>query len=185
MTPEERTLHQKLVQAGVKQHPDSVVLQMEAADVELMKMTFESVVFGKAPAGPRKHLEAALKLAEASTDPKETALLPIIRERLGSLSEVSEAMDRFGPFGPFGGGPFGPDSAAGRSGRDSWTWSVWTPMTTTMTGMTTTNSTTTSAHRSSWMPAPPPARRRSRHAGVPGRRSANARRSDATDERSL
>ncbi len=46
-----------------------------------------------------------MKLAEASTDPKETALLPIIRERLGSLSEVSEAMDRFGPFG---GGPFGP-----------------------------------------------------------------------------
>src|SRR5262249_7763832 len=52
------------------------------------------------------HLETALKLAEASTDPKVTALLPAIRERLSMLDEVQQAMHHFGS--PFGGLPFGP-----------------------------------------------------------------------------
>ncbi len=41
-------------------------------------------------------METALKLAEASTDPQVTALLPMIRKRLGSLDEVEGAMGRFG-----------------------------------------------------------------------------------------
>jgi hypothetical protein len=54
----------------------------------------------------QRYLETALKLAEASTDPKVNGLLPDIRKHLGILGELS---DRFGRFGfPFGGGPFGP-----------------------------------------------------------------------------
>ena len=37
LLPKERALFEKLVQAGVKQHPDSVVLHMNAADLEMMR----------------------------------------------------------------------------------------------------------------------------------------------------
>ena len=94
------------MQAGVKQHPDSVLLHMSAGGLEMMD-TGMNVIFGaRLPTGARRHLETALKLAEASTDPKVTALLPMIRERLSLLDEVQQAMGHFGS--PFGGMPFGP-----------------------------------------------------------------------------
>jgi tetratricopeptide (TPR) repeat protein len=101
--PDQFDLLEKLVKAGLKQHPDSASLNMRAADVEMTK--------GQGFAGTRsaqRYLETALKLAEASTDPKVTELLPVIRKHLGVISELTE---RMGPFGfPFGGGmPFGPD----------------------------------------------------------------------------
>jgi hypothetical protein len=109
--PKERALQKKLVNAGLKQYPDSVVLHLIAADMEMMSAGI-GAFFGGIPPGIRRHMETALKLAEASTDPKVTALLPMIRQRVGSLDEVSEAM---GPFG-FGGGPFGPGPGGGPFG---------------------------------------------------------------------
>jgi tetratricopeptide (TPR) repeat protein len=98
--PNEFDLLQKLVKAGLKLHPDSASLNMHAADVELVKGQF----FGGTQAAQR-YLETALKLAEASTDPKVSGLLPDIRKHLGMVSEITE---RFGRFGfPFGGEPFG------------------------------------------------------------------------------
>jgi tetratricopeptide (TPR) repeat protein len=106
LMPKERALFKKLVQAGVKQHPDSVLLHISAGGLEMMD-TGVNVLFGaRLPTGARRHLETALKLAESSTDPKVTALLPMIRERLSLLDEVQQAMGHFGS--PFGGMPFGP-----------------------------------------------------------------------------
>ncbi len=110
LLPKERATYEKLVQAGLRQHQDSVVLHLNAADLDLMRNArVDALLFGGIPQGARQHLETALRLAEASTDPNVTALLPTIRERLGSLEEVARAMDRFGP--PFGGMPFGPGPA--------------------------------------------------------------------------
>ncbi len=99
--PDEFTLFEKLIRAGLKQHPDSVLLNLDAGEVELTKG--KHLVGGARTA--QHYLETALKLAEASTDPKVTALLPVIRSQLGVLGEITE---RFGRFGfPFGGDPFG------------------------------------------------------------------------------
>jgi hypothetical protein len=106
LLPKEHATYEKLVRAGVWQHQDSVVLHLNAADLDMMRSSVHSFLFAGVPYGARQHLETALKLAEASTDPKVTAMLPMIRERLGSLQEVSQAIDRFMP--PFGSGPFGP-----------------------------------------------------------------------------
>ena len=48
-------------------------------------------LIGGRPRRAQRYLETALKLAEASTDPKDTALLPEIRERLGMLEELERA----------------------------------------------------------------------------------------------
>jgi hypothetical protein len=105
LLPENQALYQKLVRAGIKQHPDSAELHMHAADVEIQTMTMRRGMPGIIPPGVRQHLETALKLAEASTNPKVTALLPEIRRMLGSFNEVSDMFDHFASFG---GGPFGP-----------------------------------------------------------------------------
>lgn len=100
--PEEFDLLKKLVKAGLKQHADSASLHMHAGDIELVK----GKVFGIRVV--QRHLETALKLAEALTDPKVTDLLPVIRKHLGIIGELT---DRLGMFGsPFGGSPFGPAS---------------------------------------------------------------------------
>ncbi len=75
---------------------------MHAADIELIKGQF----FGGIQTAQRV-LETALKLAEASTDPKVNALLPDIRKHLGMLGEITERFGRIRRC-PFGGGPFGP-----------------------------------------------------------------------------
>jgi hypothetical protein len=94
-------LLQKLVNLGLKQHPNSALLNMHASDIELVKGQF----FGGIQKA-QQYLETAMKLAEASTEPKEIALLPDIRKHLGMLSEISDRFGRFS-FGG-GGGPFGP-----------------------------------------------------------------------------
>ena len=88
----------KLLQLGLKQHPESAVLNFHAG----MLAVAESMppFIGSAA---KKHLEKALKLAEASTVPAETALLPTIKSALTMINEIGS-----GPGGlPFGGGPFG------------------------------------------------------------------------------
>jgi hypothetical protein len=103
--PENQALYQKLVRSGIKQHPDSAELHLHAAEVEIQTMTMRRGMSGLIPPGVRQHLETALKIAEASTDPKVTALLPEIRRMLGSFTEVADMFDHFASFG---GGPFGP-----------------------------------------------------------------------------
>ena len=101
LLPKEFALREKLVKAGVKQHPDSALMNMNAADVELTK----GHIVGGTDAGQR-YLEKALKIAEVSTDQRDMDLLPEIRRQLGLLTELTE---RFNDYGfPFGGGPFGP-----------------------------------------------------------------------------
>jgi hypothetical protein len=94
-------LVEKMVKLGVKQHPKSVLLNMRMAMVEIPK---KKSFFGGGGQAQR-YLETALKLAEASTDPKETALLEPIRTQLSLLKEISE---RIGGLGGFFGSPFGP-----------------------------------------------------------------------------
>ena len=105
LSPREDALATKLVRAGLKQHPGSVRLHVAASAVEAMDAGL-GFLFGRSCASePRRHLETAPALAEASTDPKDTALVPAIRERLGRLDEIEQAAGRFGfPFGP-GSGP--------------------------------------------------------------------------------
>jgi len=64
----------------------------------------EGTFFGGNTAA-RRYLETALKLAQASTDPKVTALLPTIRTQLSLFEEVAQRVGGFRSF--FGGGPFG------------------------------------------------------------------------------
>ena len=87
----------KLVKTGLKQHPDSVQLNFQAGIVALAKSQPPFI-------GPDviRHLEKALTLAEASKVPKETALLPPIKE---SLTLINEMRERVGSL-PFGGLPF-------------------------------------------------------------------------------
>jgi hypothetical protein len=79
----EPPLFEKLVARGVEQHPDSVVLNFFAGLVNV----------GNSPHSMehmrgRISLEKALKLAEASTDPKATALLPAIKATLTAFNEI-------------------------------------------------------------------------------------------------
>jgi tetratricopeptide (TPR) repeat protein len=99
----ENALLEKLLKAGVKQHPESAVLHLHSGMMGLAK----GVITGSGGvAEARRHLETALKLAEASTDPKTTALLPEIRSQVSLLDEIT---GRLGPLGAFfGGGPFAP-----------------------------------------------------------------------------
>ena len=89
----------KLVAVGLKQYPRSAQLNFRAAAMEMGKGPF-----GFASHRTREYLNTALKLAEASTDPKETALVAPIKKALTLLNET----DRI-PFGLpfFGGGPSG------------------------------------------------------------------------------
>ena len=75
---------EKLVKLGIKQHPQSALLNFQAGLLEPGKASFK---LGSDKA--RGHLETARKLAEASTEPKEIALLPKIKNALTLLNEIS------------------------------------------------------------------------------------------------
>jgi hypothetical protein len=97
--PDETALVKNVVKSAVKKYPDSAMLNFRAALAELNEETF----FGGSKSA-RRHLEIALRLAEASTDPKVTALLDNIRGVLGMFNEFSERSGIFSAL--FGGGPF-------------------------------------------------------------------------------
>jgi hypothetical protein len=92
-------LLEKLVKLGVKQHPQSALLNFRAGLLETGRGPFN---FGGLSA--RKHLETARKLAESSTEPRETSLLPQIESALTLLNEMSS---RSIGFPAFGNGPSG------------------------------------------------------------------------------
>jgi tetratricopeptide (TPR) repeat protein len=96
--PDQEILLDKLLKKGLKQYPESVPLNLAAGMLAVVRSTPPIMN----PAA-KIHLEKALKLAEASTVPTVTALLPTIKDGLTMINELS-----FGPFGsPFSDGPFG------------------------------------------------------------------------------
>ena len=72
---------QKLVAVGLKQFPRSALLNFKAAAFETGKGLFGGY-------RARQYLDTALKLAEASTEPKETALVVSIKKALTLLNEM-------------------------------------------------------------------------------------------------
>jgi hypothetical protein len=95
--PKESKLLEKLVKHGLKSHPQSTLLNFRAGLIEMAKGPYQL------EKGARPYLEKALKLAEASTEPKETELLPQIKDALTMLNEMSKR-SMFSPFS--GEGPF-------------------------------------------------------------------------------
>jgi tetratricopeptide (TPR) repeat protein len=93
----------KLVTVGLKQFPRSALLNFKAAALETGKGSFS---FGGYRA--RQCLDTALKLAEASTDPKETALVDPVKKALTLLNEMNKMPLGFPSFGNGKAGfPFG------------------------------------------------------------------------------
>ena len=92
-------LLERMIKLGLKQHPRSALLNFRAGLLETGRGLLD---FGSTKA--RKYLEAARTLAEASTEPDETALLPQIKSTLTLLNEMGAG--RMG-FPSFGDGPPG------------------------------------------------------------------------------
>jgi len=88
----------KLVKSGLKHHPGSPLLNLRAGLLGMADATLNAR--GETA---RSYLQKALALAEASTVPKETALLTQIKAALTMLNEVSERRCRHSGFddGPF------------------------------------------------------------------------------------
>ena len=96
--PKETELVEKLVKHGLKSHPQSALLNFRAGLVEMGRARFNMV-----GTRAKSYFETALKLAEASSEPKETELLPQIKEVLTMLNELTKRAT-YSPF--FGAGPF-------------------------------------------------------------------------------
>jgi hypothetical protein len=92
-------LLEKMIKLGLKQHPRSALLNFRAGLLETGRGLLD---FGGSKA--RNYLETARALAEASTEPDETALLPQIKSTLTLLNEMGAG--RMG-FPAFGNGPPG------------------------------------------------------------------------------
>ena len=87
--PRNKKLLEKLLDRGLKLHPKSVLLNYHAANSALTS--------SKPPfLDPRasKRIETALKLAETSSDPAETELLPAIKKMRTMIEEVSNRLRR-------------------------------------------------------------------------------------------
>jgi hypothetical protein len=93
LVPGEDDLLERVVKAGVKRHPDSALLNLRAGVVEWSRRS----MFGLGASG-RRYLENALKLAEASTDPRVTARLEEIRAFLSVVHELTEQFCGVPPF---------------------------------------------------------------------------------------
>jgi len=87
-------LLEKLIKSGLKQHPGSPFLNFRAGVLVLAKRTPKT-----RGEEARKYLLTALKLAEASTVPKETALLTPIKAALTFLNETSRRSFGYSSFG--------------------------------------------------------------------------------------
>jgi tetratricopeptide (TPR) repeat protein len=90
----------KLIAIGLKQHPESAPLHLQAGLAELGTLSFGGIDRA------RKQLEKARELAESSTDPKESALAPEIKAALTFLNEISSRRLRFPSFGDGSRAPF-------------------------------------------------------------------------------
>jgi hypothetical protein len=92
---DKNTLREKLVAQGLKLHPNSVLLNYHHGLIALGYGPHSQ----KADRG-RESLEKAIAQAEASNDPKATALLPAIKHMLTAFNEMLRRTPAFGPMGP-------------------------------------------------------------------------------------
>jgi tetratricopeptide (TPR) repeat protein len=99
--PDTPGILEKLIQKGLKDHPQSVLVQMMTGGIEMGKGPIRC-----RPTIAKGHLEKALKFAESSTRTNETSLIPKIKEMLSVISELTSGPMGL-PFGAFGGLPFG------------------------------------------------------------------------------
>jgi len=98
-----------LLKRGVKLFPSSPFFMLTEVDLDLRKGPMSV-----RPQPMQKKLEKALALAEASPNPKDAELIPIIKQTLARVRDVAEAM-RSSPFGR-GGMPFGRGGMPGSFG---------------------------------------------------------------------
>ncbi len=96
--PKESGLMRKLVQRGLKANPESAILHLVAAGVELS----DPAAFWRPDI--RHHLQEALRLAEASTRRREMLMVPKIKQMLSVSNELHSRMAGF-PFAAPGGMP--------------------------------------------------------------------------------
>jgi tetratricopeptide (TPR) repeat protein len=91
--PKESGLTRKLVQRGLKANPESALLHLAVAGVELS----DPAAVWRLP-DVRGHLQAALRLAEASTRRREMLMVPKIKQMLSVSNELHSRMAGL-PFG--------------------------------------------------------------------------------------
>ncbi len=96
--PKESVLTRNLVQRGLKAHPESALLHLVAAGVEM------SSPFAIWRHDVPHHLQEALRLAEASTRRREMLMVPKIKQMLSVHSELHSRMAGL-PFAAPGGMP--------------------------------------------------------------------------------
>ena len=97
--PKESGLTRNLVQRGLKAHPESALLHLVVAGVELS----DPAAVWRLP-DVRGHLQEALRLAEASTRRREMLMIPKIKQMLSVSNELHSRMAGF-PFAAPGGMP--------------------------------------------------------------------------------
>ena len=97
--PKESGLTRNLVQRGLKAHPESALLHVVLAGVELS----DPAAVWRLP-DVRGHLEKALRLAEASTRRREILMIPKIKQMLSVSNELHSRMAGL-PFAALGGMP--------------------------------------------------------------------------------
>jgi hypothetical protein len=96
--PKESGLTRKLVQRGLKANPESAILHLVAAGVEMSN----PAAFWRHDI--RHHLQEALRLAEASTRHREMRMVPKIKQMLSVCNELHARMAGL-PFAAPGGMP--------------------------------------------------------------------------------
>ncbi len=97
--PKESGLTRNLVQRGLKAHPESALLHVVLAGVEMS----DPAAVWRLP-DVRGHLQEALRLAEASTRRREMLMIPKIKQMLSVSNELHSRMAGF-PFAAPGGMP--------------------------------------------------------------------------------
>jgi hypothetical protein len=98
-------LWRKLVERGVREHRDSALLHLMAGVLEMDKGPFRCLTHVA-----KEHLDKALSLAEASSRPADTRLVPRIKQVSSVISELTSNpfnpfSSNFGGFRSPGGGP--------------------------------------------------------------------------------
>jgi tetratricopeptide (TPR) repeat protein len=103
--PKGDELLKKLVERGVKEHRESAILHMMAGVLEMDKGPLRCLTHVA-----KQHLDKALSLAEASSRPADTRLIPQIKQLSSVISELTSSpfssfFSGFGGFRSPGGGP--------------------------------------------------------------------------------
>ena len=82
--PKGDELLRKLVERGVREHRDSALLHLMAGVLEMDKGPFRCLTHVA-----KEHLDKALSLAEASSRPADTRLIPRIKQVSSVISELT------------------------------------------------------------------------------------------------